>query len=115
MQHSTHPRRHDDASEVDRGAYNRAFSELGLEWYWDAGTYDRLKSCAGDKDCVAAFIETDCPHLLQAYDSGFPRRRRRERAPPPERSAAASSEERDAAPAQGVRVGRPAPELRARR
>jgi hypothetical protein len=71
MHHSTDPRRHENASEVDRGAYNRAFSELGLEWYWDAGTYENLKTCAGDKDCVQAYIEQHHPHLLQAYDSGF--------------------------------------------
>jgi hypothetical protein len=71
MKQSTDPRGHANASEVERGAYNRAFSELGLEWYWDAGTYDRLKTCAGDKDCVQAYVERDCPHLLQAYDSGF--------------------------------------------
>ena len=71
MQHSTDPRGHDNASEVERGAYNQAFSELGLEWYWDAGTYDHLKTCAGDKDCVKAYIEANHPHLLQAYDSGF--------------------------------------------
>ena len=71
MQASTDPRSHDSASEMERGAYNRAFSELGLEWYWDAGTYDTLKTCAGDKDCVQAYIEANHPHLLQAYDSGF--------------------------------------------
>jgi len=71
MQQSNDPRGHDNASEVERGAYNRAFSELGLEWYWDERTYDSLKSCAGDKDCVQAYIERHHPHLLQAYDSGF--------------------------------------------
>ncbi len=71
MPHSTDPRRHDPAAELERGAYNRAFSELGLEWYWDAGTYDRLRACAGAKDCVQAYIEANHPHLLQAYDSGF--------------------------------------------
>jgi hypothetical protein len=71
MQQSTDSRGHDNASEVERGAYNRAFSELGLEWYWDERTYDSLKSCAGGKDCVQAYIERHHPHLLQAYDSGF--------------------------------------------
>lgn len=71
MQHVTPSQRPDIAAEVERGAYNQAFSELGLEWYWDAGTYDRLKACAGDKDCVEAYIEGQHPHLLQAYDSGF--------------------------------------------
>ena len=59
MQHNTDPRGHDNASEVERGAYNQAFSELGLEWYWDSRTYESLKTCAGNKHCV------------QAYDSGF--------------------------------------------
>lgn len=71
MQHRTDQRGHDNASEVERGAYNRAFSELGLEWYWDAGTFDQLKTCSGDKDCVQTYIEVHHPHLLQAYDSGF--------------------------------------------
>jgi hypothetical protein len=71
MQHSTDPRGHDNASEVERGAYNQAFSELGLEWYWDSRTYESLKSCAGDKHCVQAYIEGHQPHLLQAYDSRF--------------------------------------------
>jgi hypothetical protein len=71
MQHSTDSRGHDNASEVERGAYNRAFSELGLEWYWDEHTYVSLKSCAGAKDCVQTYIERHHPHLLQAYDSGF--------------------------------------------
>ena len=71
MQHRTDPRAHDNSSEVERGAYNQAFSELGLEWYWDAGTDDSLKTGAGDRDCVQAYIEANHPHLLQAYDSGF--------------------------------------------
>ena len=71
MQNIIDPRRHDNASEVERGAYNQAFSELGLEWYWDSPTYESLKTCAGDKDCVQAYIEGHQPHLLQAYDSRF--------------------------------------------
>ena len=72
MQHSsTDPRGIDAAGELERSAYNRAFSELGLEWYWDAGTYQQIKSGAGDRPCVEAYIEAHRPHLLQAYDSGF--------------------------------------------
>jgi hypothetical protein len=71
MQFSTDPHGLDTRSEVERGAYNRAFSELGLEWYWDASTYRELKACAGDRNCVQAYIEANHPHLLQAYDSGF--------------------------------------------
>jgi len=68
MQHSTEPHRHDNAAEIERGAYNRAFSELGLEWYWDARTFEQLRTCNGDKHCIQAFIEANHPHLLQAYD-----------------------------------------------
>ena len=68
MQHSTQAQSHDPAAESERGAYNRAFSELGLEWYWDARTFEELRTCNGDKHCIHAFIEANHPHLLQAYD-----------------------------------------------
>ena len=68
MQHRTEPHRPDTAAESERGAYNRAFSELGLEWYWDARTFEQLRTCNGDKHCIQAFIEANHPHLLQAYD-----------------------------------------------
>ena len=72
MQHRTEPsHRPDAAAESERSAYNRAFSELGLEWYWDAHTFEQLRTCNGDKHCIQAFIEANHPHLLQAYDSGF--------------------------------------------
>ena len=71
MSQRIQPQGHDAAAEAELGAYNRAFSELGLEWYWDSRTYETLKACAGDKDCVQAYIEGHQPHLLQAYDSGF--------------------------------------------
>jgi hypothetical protein len=70
MQHRTITQGHDRAAEADRGAYNQAFSELGLEWYWDAGTYEQLQACAGDKHCIQAYIEANHPHLLSAYDGG---------------------------------------------
>ncbi len=70
MQHGTEPQGHDHAAEIERGAYNRAFSELGLEWYWDARTFEQLRTCNGDKNCIQAFIEANHPHLLQAYDGG---------------------------------------------
>jgi len=68
MQHRTDPQGHDHAAEIERGAYNRAFSELGLEWYWDARTFEQLRTCNGDKHCIHAYIEAHHPHLLQAYD-----------------------------------------------
>ena len=32
----------DTASEAHRHAYNTAFQELDLGWYWDADTFARL-------------------------------------------------------------------------
>ena len=65
----------DKFSELERDAYNSAFSELGLEWYWDvAHLSEALRTCAGDKHCIQAYIEGHQPHLLQAYDSGLSRR-----------------------------------------
>ena len=67
MTHRIQPQGHDAAADAELGAYNRAFSELGLEWYWDAGTYRQLQSSSGDKPFVQAYIEANHPHLLQAY------------------------------------------------
>lgn len=58
-------------SESERSAYNMAFSELGLEWYWDAQTYAELQTVAAQKNRVEKYIEAHRPHLLRAYDAGF--------------------------------------------
>ena len=68
MPHRTQRQTPDRAAESERGAYNQAFAELGLEWYWDERTYRELRACAGDKHCIHAYIEANHPHLLQAYD-----------------------------------------------
>jgi hypothetical protein len=70
MQNSTH-QTSDRAFEAELAAYNLAFSELGLEWHWDAATYDQIRRAAGDRPCVQAYVEAQCPHLLQAYDPRF--------------------------------------------
>ena len=67
MSHRSQPQGHDAAAEAELGAYNRAFSELGLEWYWDARTFEQLRTCNGDKHCIQAYIEANHPHLLHAY------------------------------------------------
>jgi hypothetical protein len=71
MQHSTFSSGRDHAFDDELAAYNLAFSELGLEWHWDAATYDQIRRTAGDRPCVQAYVEAQCPHLLQAYDSRF--------------------------------------------
>ena len=70
MPHSTRLQATDGAADAERGAYNQAFAELGLEWYWDERTFRELRACAGDRHCIHAYIEANHPHLLQAYDGG---------------------------------------------
>ena len=60
-----------DLLEIERNAYNVAFCELGLEWYWDAATYANLRAAANEKCHVHSYLETQRPHLLRAYDAEF--------------------------------------------
>ena len=60
-----------DNQEIERNAYNVAFCELGLEWYWDAKTYAELRSAAQHKCHVRSYLEAHQPHLLRAYDADF--------------------------------------------
>ncbi len=71
MQHQPRHSHADPVLDAELAAYNLAFSELGLEWHWDPATYDRIRRAAGERPCVQAYVETECPHLLQAYDSRF--------------------------------------------
>ena len=61
----------DESSETDRNAYNIAFCELGLEWHWDANTYNELRTVAKQKEPVRTYLESQHPHLLRAYDVDF--------------------------------------------
>ncbi|WP_395056441.1 hypothetical protein [Polaromonas sp.] len=57
------------AAEAHRHAYNAAFEELGLTWYWDAATYARLQ--VHGRDGVRIYLETEQSHLLRAYETDF--------------------------------------------
>jgi hypothetical protein len=57
------------AAETERHAYNAAFEELGLSWYWDAATYSRLQ--AHGRQAVRMYLETEQAHLLRAYEADF--------------------------------------------
>ncbi len=59
----------DQATEAHRQAYNAAFEELGLNWHWDPVTFACLP--ATGRDGVRAYLETEHPHLLRAYDADF--------------------------------------------
>ena len=51
--------------EAARNAYNTAFSQMEIDWHWDAATYRELLADGGQP--VRAFVERHRPHLLRAY------------------------------------------------
>jgi hypothetical protein len=59
----------DRGVEAHRQAYNAAFDELGLNWYWDPITYACLP--AAGRDGLRAYLQTEQAHLLRAYDLDF--------------------------------------------
>jgi len=50
--------------EAARNAYNSAFSEMEIDWHWDAATYRELSA---DGQPVRTYVERHRPHLLRAY------------------------------------------------
>ncbi|SFM86843.1 hypothetical protein [Variovorax sp. OV329] len=58
--------------ELDRNAFNAAFNELGLRWYWDCVTYVELLRQRADAPArIRHYLESQQPHLLRAYDAEF--------------------------------------------
>lgn len=49
-------------------AYNGAFEELGLSWYWDRSIWAALPS---GSERVLAYVQREHPHLLRSYDGDF--------------------------------------------
>ena len=66
--HTNPPR---DTLENERNAYNVTFCEMGLDWFWDAETFARLRASSLESSRVRAYLETRSPHLLRAYDADF--------------------------------------------
>jgi hypothetical protein len=63
--------RADPAAETSRHAYNAAFHDLGLTWFWDAETHERLQASADERERIRIYLETQQAHLLKAYDAEF--------------------------------------------
>lgn len=61
----------DDAADLHRNAYNAAFYELGLSWYWDANTGDDLAVISGGRQRLQHYLETCQAHLLKVYEADF--------------------------------------------
>ena len=49
-------------ADIERSAYNAAFYELGLRWYWDDATYERLaaESCELAGAAVPEHVQPTC-------------------------------------------------------
>lgn len=46
-----------------RVAFNRAFEERGLDWYWSVELYGELLAVSGGKERIAYYIDRDRPNL----------------------------------------------------
>ena len=66
-----HPNANDAAAEVERAAFNAAFYELGLRWYWDSDTYRALSVQTCHRSRLRCYLEGEQSHMLRAYDAEF--------------------------------------------
>jgi hypothetical protein len=57
--------------KIDLDAYNGAFWDLGFKWQWDGETYRALCGLGNEKQRIRAYLESQQPHLLKAYDPEF--------------------------------------------
>jgi len=72
--HHSHSDINTDAAAVaaiQRNAYNAAFHELGLSWYWDAGHYASAAAGNDDRAGLRNYLAENQPHLLNAHDAEF--------------------------------------------
>jgi len=60
-----------DEADAHRNAYNAAFHELGLSWYWDVQHYQAVQCRDGERACLRSYLERYQSHLLNAYDADF--------------------------------------------
>jgi len=57
-----------ETESVHRCAFNAAFREAGIAWYWDARTYKRLLRVTGGKERIRAFARCHPPRLILSDD-----------------------------------------------
>ncbi|UGY13240.1 HAD family hydrolase [Bradyrhizobium septentrionale] len=57
-----------ETEEVHRRAFNEAFAEAGLDWFWDQVTYARLLRVAGGKERIRAFDQRNAVPSLTFAD-----------------------------------------------
>jgi hypothetical protein len=61
----------DGAADAHRNAYNAAFHELGLSWFWDSERYRNVLCGDDERSCLRSYLLEHQPHLLTAYDAEF--------------------------------------------
>lgn len=60
-----------DTAGIHRNAYNAAFFELGLRWYWDDELYPDVLGDTDERRHLHQYLVSHHPHLLTAYDADF--------------------------------------------
>ncbi len=60
-----------DGNETLRNAYNAAFDELELGWHWGVSQFRELQRHSDERSRMQAYLSTQQPHLLKAYDVEF--------------------------------------------
>jgi len=58
----------DNEQDGHRVAFNRAFGDAGLDWYWDEETYGRLLAVFGGKERIRYFIDEFPTHFAPPDD-----------------------------------------------
>jgi hypothetical protein len=58
-------------AELERHAFNLAFSELDLCWQWDERTYEELQAHGSERERLLAYVRLRHGHLLKAYEPEF--------------------------------------------
>ena len=61
----------DIGGEPHRNAFNAAFEDLGLLWYWDSETWHKLAAKGAEDRALRDYLEAEHPHMLKAYDADF--------------------------------------------
>lgn len=64
-----------ETSELQRQAYNAAFAEHGLDWYWSVANYCEMLKKPGGMDRIASFsngaLSTDEVNIIHAKKEAF--------------------------------------------
>ena len=58
-----------ETESVHRCAFNAAFREAGIAWYWNHRTYKKLLQVTGGKERIRAFARSHPPRLILSDDS----------------------------------------------